>query len=77
MHPNSNDITGGKKRRLDWDPLDINANGNIGPSDQKIPNLTACEKDHRRKDNIIGNGNTNTNGNGVGPGKQFKKNITN
>lgn len=70
MHgTNPNDVNGGRKRRMDWDPLDLNSNGNIGSSDPKIPNLAACGKDQRRKDNIIANGNGPANANGSGSGK--------
>lgn len=72
MHgTNPNDVNGGRKRRMDWDPLDLNSNGNIGSTDPKIPNLAACGKDQRRKDNIIANGNGTANANGGGSGKQI------
>lgn len=38
-----------RKRRMDWDPLDINTNSNGGPSDAKISNVTTGNKDRERR----------------------------
>lgn len=38
-----------RKRRMDWDPLDINTNSNGGPSDSKISNVTNGNKDRERR----------------------------
>lgn len=49
MHGTTPNDVHGKKRRMDWDPLDLNSNADIGSSDPKTPNL-ACGKE-RRKNN--------------------------
>lgn len=47
MHGTTPNDVHGKKRRMDWDPLDLNSNADIGSSDPKTPNL-ACGKERRK-----------------------------
>lgn len=64
MH-GTNDVNG-KKRRMDWDPLEMNANADIGPSEPKAPNLicngaatnggTLSVKDRDRRNKLANNG---------------------
>lgn len=57
MHGATPNDGNGKKRRMEWDPLDMNSNVDIGPSDPKQPNLSctngnddgAKERDRRQK----------------------------
>lgn len=56
MHGTTPNDVNGKKRRMDWDPLDLNSNADIGPSEPKAPNLcngdnggSGKERDRRNK----------------------------
>lgn len=53
MHGTAPNDVQGKKRRMDWDPLDLNSSTEIGSSDPKSPHLV-CGKDRDRRKNTNG-----------------------
>lgn len=44
--------SGLRKRRMDWDPIELNAsnsNGGVGPTESKLSNMTNVKDRERRK----------------------------
>lgn len=44
--------SGLRKRRMDWDPIELNAsnsNGSVGPTESKMSNMTNVKDRERRK----------------------------